>query len=276
MRISLCNEVIAQLDFARQCAFALALGYDGLEIAPFTLSDDPTRLTAARVAELRRAAADAGIAITGLHYLIRAPAGLSVTSADSELRRRSIEVMRRLCVLCADLGGAILVHGSPEQRVLDLGDEENGRKRGIECFAAVAEAAADARVTYCIEPLARNLTAFVNTVEEAAAIVRQIGNPALRTMIDCSAAGQAESEPVGALVRRWLPSGLIAHMHFNDPNRRGPGEGDLVFAPILLALRDGGYTGDASIEPFVYEPDGPTCAARGIGYIRGILETLPA
>jgi sugar phosphate isomerase/epimerase len=160
--------------------------------------------------------------------------------------------------------------------VLNSHDEENGRKRGIECFAAVADAAADARVTYCIEPLARNLTAFVNTVEEAVAIVRQIGNPALRTMIDCSAAGQAEREPVDALVRRWLPSGLIAHMHFNDPNRRGPGEGDLAFAPILLALREGGYNGNASIEPFLYQPDGPTCAARGIGYIRGILETLPA
>jgi len=275
MRISLCNEVIAQLEFARQCAFAAALGYDGLEIAPFTLTDDPTRLTAARIGELRHAASNAGIAITGLHYLMRAPAGLSITSADAAVRARSIEVMRRLCGLCAELGGTILVHGSPEQRVLNPGDEEEGRKRGIECFAAITDAAADARVTYCIEPLARNLTGFVNTVAEAAAIVRQIGSPALRTMIDCSAAGQAESEPVDALMRRWLPSGLIAHMHFNDPNRRGPGEGDLAFAPILLALRDGGYNSDASIEPFVYEPDGPTCAARGIGYIRGILETLP-
>src|SRR5947209_9055080 len=201
MRISLCNEVIAQVEFARQCAFAAALGYDGLEIAPFTLTDDPTRLTAARVAELRRAAADAGIAITGLHYLIRAPAGLSITSADPAQRQRSVGVMRRLCGLCAELGGSILVHGSPEQRVLDPADEENGRKRGIECFAVAADAAADARVTYCIEPLARNLTRFVNTVAEAAAIVRAIGKPALRTMIDCSAAGQAESEPVDALVR---------------------------------------------------------------------------
>ena len=112
--------------------------------------------------------------------------------------------------------------------------------------------------------------------QEAAAIVRQVGNPALRTMIDCSAASQAEAEPVDALIRRWLPSGLIAHMHFNDPNRRGPGEGELAFAPILAALCESGYKGDASIEPFAYRPDGPTCAARGIGYIRGILETMPA
>ena len=276
MRISLCNEVIAELPFSRQCEVAAALGYDGLEPAPFTFGDDPTKLTPAKITELRQAASDAGIAITGLHYLMRAPAGLSITTADAAVRDRTIAVMRAMCGLCAELGGKILVHGSPDQRVLEPGDEENSRKRGIECFAAVADAAADARVTYCIEPLARNQTAFINTVAEAAAIVRGVDHPALRAMIDCSAAEQTEAEPVDALVRRWLPSGLIAHMHFNDPNRRGPGEGDLAFAPILSALREGGYKGDASIEPFVYMPDGPTCAARGIGYIRGVLQTLTA
>lgn len=273
MRISLCNEVLAPMDFARQCELAAALGYDGLEIAPVTLGDDPTRLSAARKAELRRAAADAGIAITGLHYLMRAPDGLSITSADAAQRARSLAVMRALCELCAELGGSLLVHGSPDQRALEPGDEDNGRKRGIECFAGVADAARDAGVTYCVEALSRSQTAFINTVQEAADIVRQIGSQHIRAMIDCSAAALAEAEPVDALVRRWLPSGLIAHMHFNDPNRRGPGEGALAFGQILRALREGGYRGDASIEPFVYQPDGPTCAARAIGYIRGILET---
>jgi D-psicose/D-tagatose/L-ribulose 3-epimerase len=274
MRISLCNEVIGEMSFERQCEMAAALGYDGLEIAPMTLTDDPAKLTGARIAELRRAASDAGIAITGLHYILRAPAGLSITSADAAVRTRTVTVMRALCGLCAELGGQILVHGSPDQRVLVRGDEVSGHQHGVECFAAVADAAREAGVTYCIEPLARSQTAFVNTVQEAADIVRLIDNPALCTMIDCSAAGQAETEPVDALVRRWLSSGLIAHIHFNDPNRRGPGEGDLAFGPIFAALRDGGYTGNASIEPFVYLPDGPACAARGIGYIRGNMETL--
>jgi D-psicose/D-tagatose/L-ribulose 3-epimerase len=272
MRISLCNEVIAELPFARQCEVAAALGYDGLEIAPMTLGEDPTKLSRAQITELRRGASEVGIAITGLHYVLRAPAGLSITTADDATRKRTIEVMRALCGLCAELGGKILVHGSPDQRRLEPSDEANGRKRGAECFAAVADAAAAACVTYCIEPLARNQTAFVNTVEEAAAIVQDVGNPALRTMIDCSAAAQAEAEPVDALISRWLPSGLIAHMHFNDPNRRGPGEGELAFAPIIAALRKGGYSGNAAIEPFVYQPDGPTCAARAIGYIRGIMQ----
>jgi D-psicose/D-tagatose/L-ribulose 3-epimerase len=109
-------------------------------------------------------------------------------------------------------------------------------------------------------------------VEEAAAIVRAIDSPAVRTMIDCSAAGQAEAVPVADLVRRWVPTGLIGHIHFNDPNRRGPGEGTMAFAPILTALAGTKYPGDAAIEPFIYVPDGPTCAARQIGYLRGLIE----
>jgi sugar phosphate isomerase/epimerase len=272
MRISLCNEVIAGMPFERQCAFARDVGYDGIEIAPVTLTNDPTALTGSQTAAWRRAAAEAGLPITSLHYLLRAPAGLSITTADAAVRRRTVDVMRALCALASDLGARALVHGSPDQRALAPGEEDEGRKRGIDCFAAVAEAAAQAGVVYCIEPLARNQTAFVNTVEDAAAIVRAIGSPAVRTMIDCSSAGQTEDVPVAELVRHWVPTGLIGHVHFNDPNRRGPGEGAMAFAPILAALAASNYAGNAAVEPFIYQPDGPTCAARAIGYLRGLSE----
>ena len=115
--------------------------------------------------------------------------------------------------------------------------------------------------------------ADLNAVEEAAAIVSEVGNPALRTMIDCASASQTESASIAGVLRRWLPTGMIGHVHFNDPNRRGPGQGELAFAPIVAALREQNYAADIGIEPFVYEPDGPTCAARSIGYVRGLLET---
>jgi len=102
--------------------------------------------------------------------------------------------------------------------------------------------------------------------------VRAIASPAVKTMIDCSAAGRAETQAIPDLIRQWLPTGLVAHIHFNDPNRRGPGEGALAFGPILAALREGGYGGMAAVEPFIYEPDGPACAARAIGYLRGLEE----
>ena len=272
MLISLCNEVIRELPLPQQFEFARKVGYDGLEIAPFTLGPEPHLLSAARRAELRRMAEDAGSTITGLHYLMLAPAGLSITSGDSAQRARTIDVMCGLCDLAADLGARVLVHGSPAQRQLEPGKEADGRKYGMECFAAVADAARQAGVIYCIEPLAPPEAQFVTTVEEAAGIVRSIASPAVQTMIDCSAAGRSESQPIPDLIRQWLPTSLIAHIHFNDPNRRGPGEGDLTFAPILKALADAGYQGMASVEPFVYEPDGPSCAARAIGYLRGLLE----
>ena len=102
--------------------------------------------------------------------------------------------------------------------------------------------------------------------------MRAIKSPALKTMIDCSAMGRAGFD-VPALIRRCLPTGLIAHIHLNDPNRRGPGEGEMKFAPIFSALAEMKYPGMASIEPFIYEPDGPTCAARAIGFMRGLMET---
>jgi D-psicose/D-tagatose/L-ribulose 3-epimerase len=272
MLISLCNEVIRELPLPQQFEFARKVGYDGLEIAPFTLGPEPHLLPAARRAELRKMADDADSAITGLHYLMLAPAGLSITSGDSAQRARTVDVMRRLCDLAADLGARVLVHGSPAQRQLEPGKEAEGRKYGMECFAAVADAARQAGVIYCIEPLAPPEAQFVTTVDEAAGIVRSIASPAVQTMIDCSAAGRSESQPIPDLIREWLPTSQIAHIHFNDPNRRGPGEGDLMFAPILKALADAGYQGMASVEPFVYEPDGPSCAARAIGYLRGLLE----
>lgn len=275
MTLSLCNEVVRELSFIEQCALAKSLGYDGLEIAPFTLSDDPHLLPKAKRAELRKIAHDHGVVITGLHWLLLKPDGLSITSPDQAVRNRTIDVMRGLIELASDLGGTILVHGSPKQRTVATGDSVDlAVGRAGDCFASIVDAAGAAGVTYCLEPLAKAETDVINTVEQAARIVREVDSPALRTMIDCCAAGQAEDEAIPALIDRWLPSNLIAHIHLNDPNRKAPGQGEMAFAPILAALRRNNYRGGMAIEPFIYEPDGPATAARAIGYVQGASEGL--
>jgi D-psicose/D-tagatose/L-ribulose 3-epimerase len=102
--------------------------------------------------------------------------------------------------------------------------------------------------------------------------VQRIGNPAFKSMVDTLAAAKMEPEPVADVIRRWMPTGLMAHIQLNDRNRRGPGEGDDKFAAVLQALDETRYAGWVAMEPFIYEPDGPTCAARMIGYISGLLE----
>ncbi|MBI5275377.1 MAG: sugar phosphate isomerase/epimerase [Burkholderiales bacterium] len=279
MKIALCNEVLQPLAFDQQCHVAAALGYDGLEVAPFTLAPDPMALSDADAAVYRRMAKDQGLEICGLHWLLVAPAGLSIVADDAALRERTVAVMERLVDLCAVLGGQYLVHGSPKQRSVPPGvSREAAWSRARDCFARTAKRAEAAGVTYCVEPLAPRETDFINTVAEAVRMVREVASPALRTMIDCSAAGAAEAEPVHELLARWMPTGLIAHVQVNDPNRRGPGQGELAFAPIMDTLlwmeRDGHYRGWVAVEPFDYQPDGAGSAARAIGYLRGVIEGL--
>jgi D-psicose/D-tagatose/L-ribulose 3-epimerase len=271
MKLSLCNEVIRDLDFPRQCAFAATVGYDGLEIAPFTLKDDPLTLTPSEIAGVRSALEAEGLACSSLHWLLVAPSGLSITDPDPAVRGRTIEAIRRMIGLAAELDAPVLVHGSPKQRNLVEGEVSRGH--AMRAFVAAAEAAEKAGVTYCLEALAPNETNFVNTVAEAAAIVDAIASPAFKTMLDACAAGQTEDD-VPAVVDRFLASGHIAHVQLNDPNQRGPGEGDLPIAPIIQALQRHGYQGWLAAEPFDYRPDGPACAARAAGFLRGILEAL--
>lgn len=275
MPLVLCNEVLQPLPFERQCALAAALGYQGLEVAPFTLAADPLAISDAQARGFARTAADHGLTIAGLHWLLVAPAGLSIVSPDTAVRQRTAAAMVRLVELCAAMGGRYLVHGSPKQRSVPPGDTRDAaRERALACFAPAAQAAGRCGVTYCVEPLSRHETDFINTVDDAVQIIDAIASPAFRTMIDCSAAGQAESEPVAALIRRWWPTGKLAHVQLNDPNRRAPGQGDMRFAPILAALREVGYDGVLAVEPFDYVPDGLGCAARAIGYLRGLMEAL--
>ena len=279
MQFALCNEVLQPLPFEQQCALAAALGYDALEVAPFTLAADPMDITDGQAAVYRRIAEDQGLAISGLHWLLVAPAGLSIVDADAKVRERTVAVMRRLVELCAAMGGRYLVHGSPKQRSVPPGSSrEEALARARDCFAQVAASAASCGVTYCIEPLSTRETDLVNTVAEAARIVDEIASTGLKTMIDCSAAGQVESQPVAQLMARWIPTGRIAHVQVNDPNRRGPGQGDMRFGPILQMLlrmqAQGHYRGIVAVEPFDYVPDGPGCAARAIGYLKGIVEGL--
>lgn len=275
MQLTLCNEVIRELDFASQCQLAADLGYDGLEVAPFTLSDDPTTISASDRRDYRTMAEDAGIMITGLHWLMNAPGGISLTSADSAVQARTRDHMLGLVEFCHDLGGQVLVHGSPAQRpVSDAGSREKAEDIALAHWTAAGDAAAQAGVTYCIEPLAPVLTDFVNTVAEAQALLVRSGSTGLKTMLDTSAAWGGESMQPCLVLDEHLPSGKIAHIHFNESNRRAPGQGEHGFLPIVRTLMAHGYDGYIGIEPFDYHPDGPTAAALAAGYVQGLFEAV--
>jgi len=272
-RLALCNEVLAPWGFAEQCAYAAKLGYRALEVAPYTLAEDPTAISAAMAKTWRDIAADHGLQISGLHWLLVAPQGLSISSPHAAVRTRTLGAIDRLIELCALLGGSYLVHGSPVQRNPQPGQSPaDALARATEAWVHAGEQAGRAGLHYCIEPLSRDQTSVLNTIDEALAIVEAAALPGLKTMLDTSSAGATEIETLPALIDRIWPSGQLVHVQLNDRNRRGPGQGEDRFAPILAALQRQGYAGWLAMEPFDYLPDGPGCAAHSIGYVRGLLQ----
>ena len=272
-RLALCNEVLAPWGFEQQCAYAAGLGYRALEVAPFTLAEDPMAITDAQAAHWAAVARDHGLAISGLHWLLVAPKGLSISHPDAAVRQRSDAVLARLIELCAMLGGSYLVHGSPTQRNPQPGQSAaDALARATDAWAKAGELAGRLGLHYCIEPLGRAQTSVMNTVDEALAIVNAAGLPGLKTMLDTSSAGATEAEALPALIDRVWPTRQLVHVQLNDRNRRGPGQGEDRFAPVLAALQRQGYGGWLAMEPFDYVPDGPGCAAWCIAYVRGLLE----
>lgn len=275
MTFALCNEVLHPMPFVDQCRHAAALGYSGLEVAPFTLDAAPQTLTAAQARQFRRIARDHGLQITGLHWLLVAPSGLSITDPDAGVAQRTRDFVRHLCDLCAEMGGSYLVHGSPRQREPVPGQTHaQALAQATDFFASAGVWAHGHGLNYCIEPLSPDQTSVINTLAEAIAIVGQVNHPGLKTMLDTSSAGLSERMSVPELIDTYMPTGHLAHVQLNDPNRKAPGQGEMRFGPILQALQRQHYAGLIAIEPFDYQPDGPGCAAYALGHLNALLQSL--
>ncbi len=271
MKLALCNEVLRHLPFDAQCAMAAQLGYQGLEVAPFTLFQDASELDETLAARVQASARAQELSIPSLHWLLVKPEGLSMVSPDDRVRQATLDWIRRLIGFAHRCGAQVLVHGSPAQRNPQAGQTlDDARARLEDSLRRIVPWAQQAGVTYCLEPLSPKETPVVNTVAEAAALVRRIGSPAVRTMLDASAASQAETEPIAQVLARHLATGDIAHVQVNDRNRRGPGQGDTDLLPLVRVLRERRYQGWVAVEPFEYLPDGATTAAFSAGYMQAL------
>jgi sugar phosphate isomerase/epimerase len=266
MRYAICNETFEGWDHARVCRCVAGLGYQGLELAPFTLAPRITDVTAARRRELRRQAEENGLQIIGLHWLLAKTEGFQLTSPDARVRQGTAEYLVELARCCRDLGGSILVFGSPAQRRIPAGASRvQATEWAVDTFRRALPGIAQTGTRVCLEPLSPPEADFLNTAAEAVAILEQLDHPAFALHLDVKAMA-TEEEPATALIRKHVDR--LGHFHANDPNRRGPGFGETDFVPIFQALRASGYSGWVSVEVFDYSPDPETIARESIRYMR--------
>lgn len=271
-KYAICNETFEGWEHPRICARIAELGYTGLEMAPFTLASRITEVTAARRAELQRQALAAGVQILGLHWLLARTEGFHLTSPEPTVRRRTGEYLAELAHAAADLGGNILVLGSPAQRTYPAElTRQQAEDYALDTLGYCLKALEQRRVYLCLEPLSPAETNFLNTAAEAVALARRLDHPYVRLHLDVKAMS-SEGRPIPEIIRTH--AAWLAHFHANDPNKRGPGFGSTDFCPILQTLRDIHYTGWISVEVFDYSPDSDTIARESIRYLKACAEKI--
>lgn len=268
MKFAICNETFQDWPHDRAFAFARECGYTGIEIAPFTLAPDAAQVTPQQRSEIRRLAELNKLEVIGLHWLLAKTEGYYLTSTDPAVRARTTAYLGELARLCRDLGGHILVFGSPQQRNLAPGmSHEQGVELAAEVFRAAMPELEKCGVTLAVEPLGPAEGNFLLTATAGVGLIQRVGSPNCRLHLDCKAMS-SEATPIPDLIRQFAP--YMVHFHANDPNRQGPGFGELDFTPIFAALRDVNYDGWVSVEVFDYTPGIERLARESIEYMKRI------
>lgn len=267
MKFGICNEIFKDWqDIGRTIDFVKETGYDGLEIAPFTFAPHVTEISPKTRRDLRKKAQAAGLDLLGLHWLLVGPDEVYLTHPDRSVRERTAQYLIDLAHFCGDIGGRIMVFGSPKQRnLMDGVSYSDAMDYAAEVFEQTLPTLAERQVTLCLEPLSTKETDFLTNAAEAVKLIDRLDHPNFQLLLDTKAmADERAGRP--ATIRKHAKH--LAHYHANDENLEGPGFGDVDFAPIFTALRDAGYNGYVSVEVFKFDLGPEAIARRSLDYMR--------
>lgn len=270
MKFGICHEMFVDWDWDRQCRFIAETGYEGIELAPFTLAPRIGQVPAEQRSTMRKQAEDRGLRIFGLHWLLAKTEGLHLTTSDAAVRRATAEYLIELGDACADFGGDLMVFGSPYQRNLEDGmTRAQAYANAAEVFRTALPRLEQRGVRICMEPLTPAETDFVNTCADAVELMERVDRPNFVLHQDVKAMLGAESDPIPVLIDRY--KSIVGHFHVNDTNLLGPGMGETDYEPIFRALVESGYSGWVSVEVFDYAPGPEKIARDSLAYMRDVL-----
>ena len=273
MKFAICQELFEDTPWEEQCRIIADVGYTGIEVAPFSIADELSAVSAEQLTSMKSVAADYGLQVIGLHWLLAKTRGLYLTSPDPVVQQRTVDYLGLLARTCTALGGTVLVFGSPQQRNLLPGvSAEQAMDIAADVFRKAMPEISGCGAKLCMEPLTPKETDFINTCSAAAELIERVDHPDFLLHQDVKAMLGAESESVESLIHNFR--NLCGHFHVNDTNLLGPGMGDTDFRPILTALRDVNYDGWVSVEVFDYAPGAEHIARESYRCLHDIAQTL--
>jgi len=253
------EHLVPGATLAERMAAAVAAGFDGLEVRDADVARRPELASAGGAIPTCCPEADGFVADFD-------PAG----------RRRALEGLRRQLDGIAALGGhgviAPAAWGMWTNRLPPFAPPprtpEEDRAVLVEQLAALGAHAEAAGVVLLLEPLNRYEDHMVNTVAQAASLVRSAGSGGVRVLADTYHMNIEEDDLCAAL-RAAAP--VLGAVHLSDSNRHHPGRGHVDFAAVLATLRGSGFTGTLSVECRPRGELGAELTACGT-FLRGLLD----
>lgn len=268
MKFSICNDTYTDRDCHQAAQHAASIGYQGLELAPSTIWEDPGSITPQQASKLSSDIHSTGLEIVGFHWLLTGAQDMHLTHPDTKLQDHLVDYVTHLARLCSDMGGKIMVWGSPALRNLEEDwSRDEAEKRAIDALHRICLKLAPLGVSLALEPLAKWETNFWTTADETWTTIEKVDHPNCQLHLDCKAMHD-EDEGMSEIIYRHKDH--FIHFHANDPNLLGPGMGELDLKPVGQTLRDIGYQDWISVETFKPGPGPEEIARQSIEYMKTV------
>ena len=182
IRLGICNELFEGWDFGRGLPDGQGARLRRPGDRPVHPRPEDHRRHPGRRRELRAMVEDAGLATIGLHWLLAKTEGFYLTTPDAAVRRRTADYLVALAEATRDLGGDAdgprLAQAARPAAGRDLRPGDRLRRRGLR--AGSCPTLGDFGVDLCLEPLAPSETNFLNTCDQADALIARVGHPQLQ------------------------------------------------------------------------------------------------
>ena len=215
-------------------------GYDGIELPLF--DGDPEHF-----AKVGQAAKDNGLRTTAV--CVMPDEQHDCISSDAAIQEAALGHIK-WAVDCVEAAGGEVLAGPIHQPLgVFSGDPPTMEERTnlVTVHKKAAAYAAQKNITLAVEPLNRFECYVLNTVEDSADIVAQVGADNYGLLYDTFHANIEEKDPVGVIAPNL---DAISHVHFSENDRGTPGKGHVPWKETMTALKAGGYEGWRTMESF--------------------------
>ncbi len=264
MKIAISNIALDNSKLSEYLKFIKNLGCSGIELAPSIIWPEPVNASLEERKKFKKFVENQGLKIVGFHALLFSRPDLQLFKT-SESRENTVKYLFQMIKLCSDLGGSQLVFGSPKNRILHNREYSECLHQAKEDFFKLAEFSKKLNIFFCIEPLGKDETEFIQSIEEGGNMVNNINHPNFKLHLDTKAIFATKENPEEKILKF---KNLIQHVHIGDTNLKEPGSINQGHEKIGKALKKINYSNFLSIEIRKPENNIKEVISRSINFVK--------